>query len=69
MNGSLEQQIIRREVEEKLKDFASQVGLKLAEQQALVGKVIEAFQALDARLSKIEEERMAENIKRDGKEL
>lgn len=65
----MEVQIIRQEVAEKLKDFASQVGLKLAEQQALIDKVVEAFQALDARLNKIEEEKLANNLKRDGKEL
>lgn len=67
--NQMEVQIIRQEVAEKLKDFASQVGLKLAEQQALIDKVVEAFQALDARLNKIEEEKLANNLKRDGKEL
>lgn len=61
---SIEQQIIRKEVEEKLKDLAGQIGQKLGEQQALIGKVIQAMQGLssslidlEARLKKTEEDK------------
>jgi hypothetical protein len=51
---SIEQQIIRKEVEEKLKDLAGQIGQKLGEQQALIGKVIQAMQGLSSSLVDLE---------------
>lgn len=66
----LQTQILRKEVVEKLKDFASQVGSKLAEQQDLIGKVVKAFEALDARITLLEKPKDTEVPEdRDGKEL
>lgn len=73
--NNLEVQIIREEVVAKLKDFASQVGAKLSEQQALVGKVVEAFQSLDARITLLEQSMTPKSsipeapVARSGKEL
>jgi len=69
MSGSMEQQIIRREVEEKLKDFAKQIGLKFAEYQQFIDLVFKAIEATDARLTKLEEARKIDELSRDGKEL
>ena len=73
---NLEIQIIRKEVEEKLKDLARQVGLKLGEQEAVIGKIVEAFQGLSVSLAKVEEQLASLDNKptevlnpRDGKEL
>jgi hypothetical protein len=69
MSGSMEQQIIRREVEEKLKDFASQIGLKFAEYQQFIDLVFKAIEATDRRLTVLEEARKIEELNRPGKEL
>jgi len=83
MSGSIEQQIIRKEVEEKLKDFASQIGLRFAEYQQFIDLVFQAIETVDARLSsleekakltgenltKLEEARKIEEMNRPGKEL
>ena len=71
---NLQGQIIRKEVEEKLKDFAKQVGEKMAEQQNLIGQVVKAFEALDARLNVLEKVPSKEDLTeiskdRPGKEL
>jgi len=69
MSGSMEQQIIRREVEEKLKDFAKQIGLKFAEYQQFIDLVFKAIEATDRRLTVLEEARKIEELNRPGKEL
>lgn len=69
MSGSIEQQIIRKEVEEKLKDFASQIGLRFAEYQQFIDLVFQAIETVDARLTKLEEARKIEEMNRPGKEL
>jgi hypothetical protein len=69
MSGSIEQQIIRKEVEEKLKDFAKQIGLKFAEYQQFIDLVFKAIEATDRRLTVLEEARKIEELNRTGKEL